>query len=469
AGLSINSSTGQIDVSASTPGTYTITYTTAGSCPNSSTASVTINAIDNASFSYALSSVCITATDVTPTITGVIGGTFSSTAGLSINASTGQIDVSASTPGAYTITYTTVGSCSNSSNVNLTILSDNGFSASALTDANVTCNGGSDGQITASATGGTAPYAYAWSNTATTAIINGISAGSYSVEVTDNVGCKASANATITEPTALNAAVSSSTDVACTGGTTGAATVSVTGGTAPYTYAWSNSAVNPTITGLGAGTYTVLVTDANGCTANTSVTINEPTLLTSVALVDSNVSCNGLFDGGVTATPTGGTSPYTYLWNNTATTASLNGVAAGTYTVTITDANGCTTTASATVTEPTLLSATGSVNANVSCNAGSNGEATVNVTGGTAPYTYAWSNTATTQTITGVAAGTYTVTVTDANGCTENASVTITEPTVLSATGSVNANVSCNAGNDGEATVNVTGGTAPYTYAWSNT
>ncbi|MGG8498023.1 hypothetical protein ACQY1Q_16560, partial [Tenacibaculum sp. TC6] len=120
AGLSINASTGQIDVSASTPNTYTVTYTTAGTCPNSSTTSVTINALDDASFSYGASSYCVNASDPSPTITGLTGGTFSSTAGLSINASTGQIDVSASTPNTYTVTYTTAGTCPNSSTTSVT-------------------------------------------------------------------------------------------------------------------------------------------------------------------------------------------------------------------------------------------------------------------------------------------------------------------------------------------------------------
>ena len=121
-GLSINASTGAIDVSASTPGAYTVTYTTAGTCPNSSGVSVTINALDDASFSYASASYCVNAADPSPTITGLGGGTFtSSPAGLSINASTGAIDVSASTPGAYTVTYATAGTCPNSSSVSVTI------------------------------------------------------------------------------------------------------------------------------------------------------------------------------------------------------------------------------------------------------------------------------------------------------------------------------------------------------------
>ena len=184
------------------------------------------------------------------------------------------------------------------------------------------------------------------------------------------------------------------------------------------------------MTGLPAGTYRVTVTDDNGCTANESVTITEPTALSANA-VATNVHCNGGNDGTVDLTLTGGTAPYTYVWNNSATTDYITGLAAGTYSVTVTDANGCTDTASVTVTEPTGLVASGTVDSNVSCNGSTNGGATASATGGTAPYSYNWSNGATTASITGVPAGTYTVTVTDSNGCTDTASVTILNQLLL--------------------------------------
>ncbi|MEP4780543.1 MAG: carboxypeptidase, partial [Algibacter sp.] len=154
-GLSINTSTGAIDVSASTPGLYTVTYTTAGTCPNSSNVNVTVNALDDASFSYSASAYCVDATDPSATITGLSGGSFSSTTGLSINTSTGAIDVSASTPGLYAVTYTTAGTCPNSSNVNVTVnaLDDASFSYSAsaycvdATDPSATITGLSGGSF----------------------------------------------------------------------------------------------------------------------------------------------------------------------------------------------------------------------------------------------------------------------------------------------------------------------------------
>ena len=176
-----------------------------------------------------------------------------------------------------------------------------------------------------------------------------------------------------------------------------AATASASGGTTGYTFSWSGGGgSSATATGLTAGTYTVTVTDANGCTDTASVTITEPTLLVASAVVDDNVSCNGGNDGEATASAAGGTTTYSYSWSNAATSANITGLTAGTYSVTVTDANGCTDSTSVTITEPTLLVAAASVDDNVSCNGGNDGEATASAMGGTTAYTYAWSNAATT-------------------------------------------------------------------------
>ncbi|MBW6482410.1 MAG: T9SS type A sorting domain-containing protein [Vicingaceae bacterium] len=182
----------------------------------------------------------------------------------------------------------------------------------------------------------------------------------YNVTVTDANGCTSNvSNITITEPTALAGSLTSQTNVACNGGTNGSATVSATGGTAPYTYLWSNAATSATATGLAAGNYNVTITDANGCTTNVSnITITEPTALTSSISSQTNVSCNGGTNGSATVSATGGTTPYTYLWSNAATTATATGLAAGNYTVTITDANACTSVQNVTITEPAIITGT---------------------------------------------------------------------------------------------------------------
>ena len=163
---------------------------------------------------------------------------------------------------------------------------------------------------------------------------------------------------------------------------------------------------------------------------------------------------------------TGGTTPYTYLWNGGATTQDRTGLTAGTHSVTVTDANGYTLTATVTITQPATLVAS-ATSTNVNCNGGANGTIDLTVTGGTTAYTYVWSNGATTQDLSSLAAGTYSVTVTDANGCTATATKTITQPTTLTATAS-STNALCYGCNNGTASVTPAGGTSPYSYVWSN-
>jgi hypothetical protein len=224
-----------------------------------------------------------------------------------------------------------------------------------------------------------------------------------------------------------------------------------------------------TASGLTAGTYTVTVTDANGCTDQKTVTITQPTLLTS-STTQINVSCYGGINGSATVTANGGTTPYSYSWNTSPikTTTTVNGLTAGTYTVTVTDGNGCVITQLVTITQPPLL--TSNINStNVTCFGLNNGTATVNATGGTAPYTYIWSTTPAqaSQTATGLSPGSYTATVTDSKGCTSSSTVTITQPIALYQVNSFGTPVSCYGGSNGSSTIQVGGGTSPYSYSWN--
>ncbi|MAX82426.1 MAG: hypothetical protein CL843_19890, partial [Crocinitomicaceae bacterium] len=444
-------------------GTYSVTITDSNGCMD--TSSVVINQPPNYQVSAVVdSNVTCNGLSDGGTTANVTGGTSPYSYLWSNGAATASI--TGVTSGMYTVTITDNGGLTDTASV--MIIEPTVMVAASQVDSNVTCNGLSDGGATASATGGTSPYTYAWSNSATTASVTGVMAGTYTVTVTDANGCTSTSSSTVTEPAALVAASQVDSNVTCNGLLNGGATASALGGTTPYVYAWSNSATTASITGVTAGTYTVTVTDANGCASTSSSTVTEPTVLVTSSQVDSNVTCNGLSDGGATASATGGTSPYTYTWSNSSTTASITGVMAETYTVTVTDANGCTSTSSSTVTEPTVLVAASQVDSNVTCNSLSDGGATVSVTGGTMPYSYAWSNSATTASITGVAAGTYTVTVTDANGCTSTSSSTVTEPAALVEASQVDSTITCSGLSDGGATASATGGTMPYTYAWSN-
>ncbi|MFV0543546.1 MAG: hypothetical protein ACK5L8_07660 [Marinicella pacifica] len=221
--------------------------------------------------------------------------------------------------------------------------------ATAVVDNNVSINGGNDGQATASGSGGVPPYTYAWSDGQITATATNLFAGVYSVTVTDNIGGNDAASVTITEPTAVVATAVVDNNVSVNGGNDGQATASGSGGVPPYTYAWSDGQTTATATNLIAGVYSVTVTDNNGGTDATSVTITEPTPLTATITNVVDESVPGAADGSATVSASGGVPPYSYLWSNGGTTATINGLTAGSYTVTVTDDNGATASPAAAV------------------------------------------------------------------------------------------------------------------------
>ena len=445
-------------ISAIKAGTYTVTVTDANGC--SAIKSVTITEPTDIFVSATSVNVkCNGANDGSATATA-IGGTAPITFTWS-NATSGAI-ASSLVAGTYTVTATDANGCSKSTSV--TITQPNALDVKTTT-VNVNCFGSNTGSIVANVTGGTGTIYYDWSTGDKTSAITSITAGTYGLTVTDANGCKKVTSVTVSQPSDIAVNISN-TSVKCNGGNDGSATANVSGGTAPYTYAWSNATTSATISGVTAGTYTVTITDKNGCVKIASTTINESS---TIVLTTSNtaVKCNGGSTGSATVTASGGTGTLTYAWSNGATTATIANVAAGTYTVTVTDANSCKKSTIVSVNQPSVLTATATSN-NVKCNGANDGSATVTAVGGTAPYSYAWSNNAgTTASVNGLAAATYSVTVTDANGCTATSTVTISQPAQLVATPS-KVNIKCNGDKVGSASVTVTGGTAPYTYAWTN-
>ena len=343
------------------------------------------------------------------------------------------------------------------------------------TRSQVTCNGGSNGAADLfNVSGGTAPYSYLWNNGAITASITGLSAGTYSCTVGDSAGCsRVFGGLVIFQPTAISLAVGSQNNIACFGGT-GFASVTPSGGTAPYTYLWTGGGTASSKSGLAVGSHSVTVTDANGCQATRIFNITQPTAVLSGSTSQTNVACFGGATGAINLTPAGGTPPYTFNWGGGITTEDRTGLVAGTYAVTITDANGCTAIISGiAIAQPTTaLAATVATKTNVLCFGGNNGSATISVSGGTAGYSYNWSpgnpQGDGTATVTGLtASATWSCAVTDANGCTTNISVPITQPFGIDAIASTQTNVSCNGGNNGRALVSVANGTPPYTYDWT--
>jgi gliding motility-associated-like protein len=365
--------------------------------------------------------------------------------------------------GNYTVTITDANGCTGTATV--AIAQPTAVAATTTTTPS-TC-GNANGTATVTPSGGVGPYTYSWAPSGGTgATANGLLTGSYTVTVTDSHGCTTTAIANVSNSGGPTATISASTNISCFGGNNGSATVTVTGGTGPFTYSWAPSGGNAaTANGLTANSYTVTVTDANGCITTASVTLTQPPALTASA-TSTPVLCNGGNTGTATVTASGGTGPYTYLWTpsgGTGTTAS--GLTATTYTCTVTDANGCITTATTTVTQPTALTATQS-QVNVLCNGGANGSATVVPSGGTGPYTYAWTPSGgNAATASGLAANTYTCTITDANGCVITQIITITQPSAVTATTTTTPSTCGNA--NGTATVTPAGGVGPYTYSWA--
>jgi hypothetical protein len=368
--------------------------------------------------------------------------------------------------GNYTVVVSDSNGCSATQSLNI----NNGTTLDLMaTGINGAC--GQNGQINLIFNTGMPPFNVNWTGaTSGDVTINGMSAilpnlptGNYNVTVTDNNNCNGSASVAINnEPTLLVNVTG--TNTICNGANSGSATANTSGGTFPFTYAWSNGGTTETINNLDAGTYTVTVTDAAGCVANGSISISQSTPIT-IDLATADITCFGANDGSLLATGWGGTPPYNYAWSTGLVYdeptpnagSSLMNLSAGTYTVTVTDQNGCQTVNAIDINEPQAITLQTSFT-NASCG-GNDGSATVNPSGGNAPYTFQWSNSGTGQSIFGVAPGTYTVQVFDANFCTQTASVTVGND-------SQNAVASYTVNENGLTWSFVNTSTAGTTYAW---
>ncbi len=379
--------------------------------------------------------------------------------------------------GAYTLTVTDVNMCVASATY--TINQPAAPLNVTAVGTNLTCFQQGDGAIDATVTGGTAPYSYQWTGSsgfvmaASTEDLTGLAAGDYILLVTDANGCQASVSQTLSEPTLIvdDAAI---TNVLCFGSATGVIDPQISGGVGGYSYAWSNGGTAAVLTGLTAGVYDLTVTDLNGCSQTFSYTVTEPASFPSATAQTTDIGCFGESTGVIDVTTVGGTPGYTFAWSNGATTEDLNGVPSGAYSVTITDANGCSFIENYTLNQPAAPLALSSVGVDILCHGDSTGQVDLTVTGGTAPYTQLWSTQDSIVMIeTGVQlvtipAGTYTVLVTDDNGCQSTLTTVINEPAEPIALTSVATDALCFGSTDGTIDVGVSGGTPGYTYAWSN-
>lgn len=366
--------------------------------------------------------------------------------------------------GAYMVTVADSENCTATASVTITEPAPLATNAAATGE---TALGANDGTATAAPTGGTPAYSYLWSTGGTNATITGLAPGSYTVTVMDANNCTAVQTVTVNSFNCALTATISSTNVTCNGAGDGTATVTLSGAAMPVNYLWSNGDTSAIATNLTPGTYTVDITDANNCPAELSVTISQPPQLLPNAS-STNQTGVGQNDGTATAQPTGGTPSYSYAWSNTETTQTITGLAPGTYTVTVTDANDCTAVQTVTVNAFNCTLTAGISVAPVSCFGGNDGQATAVPAGTTQTVTYIWSNGGTTNTLNNLTAGIYTVTLTDAAGCAAISTATVNEPAQLLANVTGINHVECPEDMDGSVIVTPSGGTVPYQITWPN-
>ncbi len=454
-------------VSGLAPGLYIADFDDANGCSALLQYSVTIGSLP-CGYTFSTSSTpvsCFGGSNGTATLTATGGAP-----PYNINWSNGGTGptISGLTAGVYTYNYSNGSGYSTSGSV--TVNQPGAAMVADLNAIDMSCANTNDGQAIASVlSGGNAPYNYTWSNgAANNPVASNLSAGPITVTITDAPGCTASASALVTGPPTLSLTISAVND-SCFQSQTGSATANVSGGNAPYLYSWSNISSAQTNLSLGIGSYTVTVTDDKGCTISASTSINEPTAI-SHSINATNVLCNGSATGTITVLASGGTGAITYTWNPaTASGSNPTGLAAGLYQVTIADANNCQQLDSIVITQPASPFTVTTSHTNVTCNGAANGTLTINVSGGTAPYSYLGNNIpAGTTTLPGLVPNTYAGNVTDANNCLVAISETITEPGPQSLTMS-STPTTCNGGNDGTATSNFVNASGAVNYVWSNT
>ncbi len=324
------------------------------------------------------------------------------------------------------------------------------------TVTNATC-GSSNGGASVAISGGTPTYTYIWSTGGTGASVSNLAAGTYTVTVNDANSCSGTASAIVASASSL-VSTKASTNITCFGGYNGTASVNVVSGTPNYTYLWNNLANSSAINNLTAGNYFVTITDGSNCQHVDSFAITQPADI-AIQVTPNSAQCHGEASGVVSASATGGNSGYNFNWSNSTSGTSTGSLAAGNYAVTVIDANNCSSSTTFIIDEPTSIT-TNTTSTSISCFGESSGTANVIPSGGIGSFTYLWCNGNTTHNASALSAGVCAVTVTDDNGCTATASVTIQQPAPMQLTTSTT---------NGNAWVDtVTGGVAPFTYLWSN-
>lgn len=395
----------------------------------------------------------------------VLGGTtpftFSWNSGVYITE-----DLTSIPAGSYDVLVTDENGCTATTD---TILTEPTALDLVLVETNNVCFGESLGSIDATLSGGVLPYTYTWSNGATTEDIANLPSGQYVFAGIDANGCEIQDSIDITQPDSLYISDYSISNISCFGENDGSIVIEGLGGTQPYNYSIDNGntfQTNEEFNGLFPDDYELLIEDDNGCFSNLVLdSISEPDSLIVSILSATDILCNGDATGNINIEVIGGTQPYTFSWNNGDDTQNISDLPAGNYEITVTDDAGCIALADTSITEPDALELS-LTPVNVSCPNGGDGSIESEVLGGTPPYQYAWSNGQSTEDISNLTIGTYTLTLTDANDCEIQQSVTLTEPDEMDVSFTTN-QPSCFEGNDGSITAQVlSGGIAPFQFTW---
>jgi gliding motility-associated-like protein len=387
-------------------------------------------------------------------------------------------DITNLTNGTYNVTVTDAKNCTAT---NSAVITQPFALSGSLSITDVNCNGDLTGQLIATISNGTAPYTYSWKNTNTfyavdNAVLSNIPAEDYEMTVVDSKNCEFILTGTVTEPPLL-VLTNTFENVKCYGESTGEINLSVSGGTAPFSYNWNTNTVPSFSTiqdllNIPAENYTVNVTDDKGCVKTLTQEIIQPLAPMSSSFTTIPVDCFGFNTGSIDLIVEGGTNPYTYLWSNGDVVEDPNGLLTGTYTYDALDANNCLLSGSVFISQPAAPLNVDNILTHVNCFGEYNGAIDLTTTGGTSPYSWTWINSTynlsnTSEDLTNIDADWYSFTTTDGNGCTVIDTLTITQPTELLSTIS-GTDVSCKFGNDGTIDLTVSGGSPNYTYTWSN-
>ena len=462
------------DISALAPGAYTITVTDANGCSTPQETYI-VTEPDEIIINTALFQdvQCFENSDgeIEITITGGTGNfTYNWTKNNTPYATTK--DLAGLSPGEYVLIVQEEGSpqCFRTKIFNIT--QPDLLEIALESKTNILCYGDTTGSVQVSITGGTAPYQYSWieANGATynTEDVSGVPAGDYQLTVNDALGCSAIFNVILSEPDniLLN---EGKTDITCYGSNDGTISLDVTGGVSPYTYVWNDLGNGPLRSDLSPGIYDVTVTDSNSCQKNLQLEIIEAPIF-KIEPVTTYISCFGALDGSIELNLTGGVAPLSITWADDASAGlSRNNLSAGPYSVFIEDALGCSIAKNFSIIEPDKIVLDAVVTNAIDCADPNSGRIDLQVVGGTAPFTFLWSNGATSEDLQNIGANNYTVTVTDSRGCEEQKTVVITRQTSLV----LNLNTSIIPECINQTVIQrneleVTGGVAPYAISWSN-